>query len=150
MRPKGCSCFISSTRILEPEILVAPGREAFHQDCRAGNLGGAGRKDHPPGFRVKDSWWNPGREFLHHLQGPYYYYYVIQCARLFDRRLFTRIRYPHGRLREDEFTAHRLFFLASRVVSSSQVLYHYVQHPGSIMTGASVRTLDGIEAACRR
>ena len=91
-----------------------------------------------------------GTQALGRLQGPYYYYYVIQCARLFDRRLFQHIRYPAGRLREDEFTAHRLFYQADRVVSTGRVLYHYVQHPGSIMAGASVRTLDGIEAACRR
>ena len=91
-----------------------------------------------------------GREALSWLQGELYFYYVISCARLFKASLFDQISYPVGRLREDEFVAHQLFFASRRVASLQRVLYHYVQHPGSIMSAPSVRTFDGLRAAAAR
>ena len=91
-----------------------------------------------------------GREALSWLQTPTYYYYVIACARLYKRSLFDAVSFPEGRLREDEFVAHELFAACTRVASMEKVLYHYVQHPGSIMSAPQIRTFDGLRAAAGR
>ena len=76
----------------------------------------------------------------------------IACAKLYDRRIFEGIRFPLGRLHEDEFTTYRLLLRAERVVHTTAELYMYRQRPGSI-TGANrsfESRLDAIDAFLER
>lgn len=51
--------------------------------------------------------------------------YVSSCGKLIRRSLFEGIRFPLGRLFEDEYTTFRLYALAQRVAVTDCVLYHY-------------------------
>ncbi|MBR2215111.1 MAG: glycosyltransferase [Selenomonadaceae bacterium] len=55
--------------------------------------------------------------------------------KLFRRSLFfteEHIRYPVGRLHEDQYTTHRLLYAAKKTVIIAEALYVYVQRDGSI------------------
>lgn len=58
-----------------------------------------------------------GRESLHSL--------VSACCKLWHRSLFDDIRFPVGRLFEDEFTTYQLYYKAEKVASPNIVLYYY-------------------------
>ena len=58
-------------------------------------------------------------------------------AKVFARRLFAGISYPDGKVFEDYLTTPKLFAGAEKVVSTSRVLYHYIQRAGSILHDAS-------------
>lgn len=58
-----------------------------------------------------------GRDSLHSL--------VSACCKLWHRDLFHDVRFPVGRLFEDEFTTYRLYYKASKIAFSSVVLYFY-------------------------
>ena len=78
---------------------------------------------------------------------PDYFFYVTAWNRLYRRRLFDGLRFPKGKLHEDEFTAHLLFDRCRRVAVTEEALYHYVQRGGSIMRSRpTARSLDGVYA----
>ncbi len=80
-----------------------------------------------------------------------YSYYVTAWNKLYERKLFDTIRFPKGKLHEDELTVHYLFNAVEQVATVSDLLYYYVQRAGSIMnTKATVKSLDIIEAMLNR
>lgn len=71
--------------------------------------------------------------------------------RLYRAELFGELRFPTGRIHEDEFIAHELFLKCKKVVYLKEPWYCYVQRPGSIMKETfSLRRLDGAEACLER
>lgn len=54
------------------------------------------------------------------------------CNKLFKKRLFDSIRFPKGRLYEDEFVTYRLFAQSDRVVISDKIFYYYRFNNSSI------------------
>lgn len=77
---------------------------------------------------------------------------VVAWNKLYRRNLFfdcQKIRYPVGRLHEDEFTSYKLFHAANRIVWLPDELYAYVQRDGSIMANYSVRNLRDIIACAK-
>lgn len=78
--------------------------------------------------------------------------YVIAVNKLYKRELFFTsecIRYPIGRLHEDEFTSYRLLYAANTVVFVEDPLYYYVQRNGSITSTYSERNLNDFADAIR-
>jgi len=74
-------------------------------------------------------------------------YAVVAVCKLYKKELFDRIRYPVGKLHEDEFTTHKLLFSCEKIAYNPSELYYYYQNPNSIMGSSwSPRRLDGIEA----
>lgn len=73
--------------------------------------------------------------------------WVVACNKLYRRELFYSIRYPIGKLHEDEFVIHHLLLSCQKVVSIAQPLYNYLQHDmGITRSGFTLRRLDGAEA----
>lgn len=69
---------------------------------------------------------------------------IVAWNKLYRRELFftpEHIRYPVGRLHEDEFTSYRLLYAAQNVVFIDEPLYHYVQRSDSIMANYGERNL---------
>lgn len=71
-------------------------------------------------------------EALAELLGPDYVTMVVSWGKLYRAGLFDGIRFPVGRVHEDDFTTHRLFHRARRVVLTNAELYCYWQREGSI------------------
>lgn len=76
---------------------------------------------------------------------------VVTWNKLYKRTLFNGIRFPKGKLHEDEFTTYKLLHKANIVVDTNIPIYYYRQRAGSIMnTGFNVKRLDVIEAWIER
>jgi len=86
----------------------------------------------------------------------YFKYYGLACEltvnKLYARHLFgADIRFPPGRLHEDEFILHKIIDRCRLISSVSNPLYYYVQRDGSIVHNQfSVRRLDVVDALIGR
>lgn len=77
--------------------------------------------------------------------------WIMAWNKLYRADLFEDIRFPVGRLNEDEFTTPYLVEHARLYASLKDSLYAYVQREGSIMhTAFSEKKLDGLEALSQR
>ena len=61
------------------------------------------------------------------------WYYVTAWNKLYRKELFSDIRFPFGKIHEDEFIAHHLLGKCDRIACIRSVGYYYVQRPGSII-----------------
>ena len=72
---------------------------------------------------------------------------TVSVNKLYKSSLFKNIRFPEGKLNEDQFTTYKLYFNSKKVVATNECLYYYYQSPQSIMRSEfSIKKLDAIEA----
>lgn len=72
---------------------------------------------------------------------------TVAWNKIYRRRLFENVRYPKGKIHEDEFTTYKLFYTAQRIVYIPLELYYYVQRSNSIMgEGFQKKTLYRLDA----
>jgi len=72
---------------------------------------------------------------------------TIACAKLYHKECFADIRYPIGRLHEDEFVTYQILFMFSSVPMADIPLYGYYRNPNSITeNGWTPKRLDVLEA----
>lgn len=78
---------------------------------------------------------------------------VVFRASLFNTDIYgdEMVRFPVGKKSEDEYTTHKLYARANRVIYSSTPYYHYLERPGSITTASKINTeqLDAAETRVR-
>ncbi len=73
--------------------------------------------------------------------------FTVAWNKLYRKELFDGIRFPMGKMYEDEFTTYKLLHKASSIAYTSIPLYFYVQRAESIMhSSCSVRSLEVFEA----
>lgn len=108
-----------------------------------------GNSEHVSDVDVVDSWSKGEVEVLtpESLWVKDYHIAVVAWAKLYKTRLFSNIRYPEGKLHEDELTTYRLLFSQDFVAITSARLYIYYFSPHSIMRSQwTMRKLDGVES----
>ncbi|MBR0353401.1 MAG: glycosyltransferase [Oscillospiraceae bacterium] len=72
---------------------------------------------------------------------------VVAWNKLYAKELFDSIRFPVGKLHEDEFLTYRLLDTADTVVFIPLALYYYFQNPEGITKSAfSLKRMDSLEA----
>ena len=72
---------------------------------------------------------------------------VIACAKLYKKELFYDIRYPVGKVHEDEFTTYKLLFQNDICAFINQPLYFYFNNNSSITKSVWIpKRMDAIEA----
>ncbi|MCR5486019.1 MAG: glycosyltransferase [Lachnospiraceae bacterium] len=72
-------------------------------------------------------------------------------AKLYRSRLFRELRFPLGKIHEDEFTTYKLLDMSEQVYYTDERLYRYLKRPGSITgAGYTERHLDRFEAYAGR
>ena len=72
---------------------------------------------------------------------------AIACAKLYHKSLFNSLRFPVGKLHEDEFTTYLAVYRAGKVGVTREALYAYYQNPVGIMLSRwTPRRLDILEA----
>jgi glycosyltransferase involved in cell wall biosynthesis len=72
---------------------------------------------------------------------------VVIVNKIYKKSLFDGIRFPVGKIHEDDFTTHKLLYKAHKIVNTDAVLYYYYQSSDSIMRNKfSVQRLDALEA----
>lgn len=74
---------------------------------------------------------------------------VVAWNRLYDIKLFKNIRFPKGKIHEDEYTTYKLFYDQKNVAVIKSNLYNYRQSDNSIMRSSfnikRMDILDGLE-----
>ncbi len=72
---------------------------------------------------------------------------VIACCKLYKKSCFKNIRYPLGKLHEDEYTTYKILFEKSFISHLEEPLYFYFTNTDSITNGGwSPKRLDAIKA----
>lgn len=73
--------------------------------------------------------------------------FTVAWNKLYKKELFKEIRYPVGRIHEDEFTTYLILNEANKVCVTNQYLYYYLRHSESI-TGRTytLKRLDVLDA----
>lgn len=72
-------------------------------------------------------------EALEQFTDKFYAQMVIACGKLYKRNLFDEIRFPVGRIHEDEFTTYKLIYKANKIILTTAQLLYYWQREDSIM-----------------
>ena len=71
---------------------------------------------------------------------------TVACGKLYRKDCFRNIRYPEGKIHEDEFTTYRIIFDCERIAMIDAPLYAYYVNPQSIMNQWTPKRLDSLEA----
>lgn len=72
---------------------------------------------------------------------------VNSWNKLYKSELFQTLRFPKGKIHEDEFLTYKLLYNSKKITYVDQELYYYYQNDNGIMNGSSIlKRLDRIEA----
>lgn len=72
---------------------------------------------------------------------------MVAWNKLYDRALFEALRYPKGKLHEDEFTTYKAVYQAERVAVLTAPMYGYFQNAAGIMRAKwDPRRMHALEA----
>ena len=58
---------------------------------------------------------------------------IVAWGKLYKKEDFNKIRYPKGKIHEDEFTTYKILFKYGNVAIINQPIYAYFQNPNGIM-----------------
>lgn len=84
-------------------------------------------------------------EALTNLCGEFYQRLTVSWCKLYKTELFADIRFPVGKIHEDEFTTYKLLYKAKKIALTNEVLLYYWQRPDSIM-GTSFKIKNRLHA----
>lgn len=90
-----------------------------------------------------------GESLMEQLYGPEEEatYFVVAWNKLYRRELFEEIRYPVGRIHEDEATTYQLFHKGRKLAFLDRALYgYYTENAGSITSVFSRKRLQWLTA----
>lgn len=91
-----------------------------------------------------------GREMLANLYMPDGAYFVVAWNKLYRKELFEDIRYPLGRIHEDEATTYRIYDKVKKAAYVDRSLYGYFVTPVSITRGFNPKRMDWVTAVAER
>ena len=91
-----------------------------------------------------------GREMLANLYVPDGAYFVVAWNKLYRKELFEDIRYPRGRIHEDEATTYRIYDKVKKAAYVDRSLYGYFVTPVSITRGFNPKRMDWVTAVAER
>ncbi len=96
---------------------------------------------------IKDEVLTRDEAFCKALRSYKKWYYVVAWNKLYKKEIFKTLRFPYGKVHEDEFVIHKVLGACAKISCISDPLYYYVQRTGSIMSAEySVKRLDIVEA----
>ncbi len=64
---------------------------------------------------------------------------VLAWNKLYKKSCFKTIRFPVGKLREDEFISYRVIYASNKITYIQSKLYYYRTRPGSIMQSSNLK-----------
>lgn len=90
-------------------------------------------------------------EILNNWYGKHLIENVVVWNKMYAKELFKDIRFPVGKIHEDEFTTYKLIYFSKKVTIICNPLYNYRQNNDSIMGKKfSIKRLDLLEALEQR
>ncbi len=146
----GFICFLDGDDALHPRFVEKLLTVADEHVCDIAQCDYYTVRDHSsPAFDMKNT---PveifaGEDSINAYYAHNYSTFNSACMKIYRRNLFADIRFPVGRLREDEFTTWKVLKEASRIVYLHEYLYLYTIRNDSIMGETNINTfLDGMDA----
>ena len=139
--------FVDSDDYIHPqmlEILLDAVRTAGTKISSCGFVRTAG-ESLPEEVAPKTEAWTPKDYYLKHCVEA-----TVAWGKLYHRDCFQNIRYPLGKLHEDEFVTYRILFAEPQVAVIPEPLYGYYQNPNGIMGTWNPKRLDVLEALCKQ
>ena len=92
-----------------------------------------------------------GKDLLNEFYTPNGTVYTVAWNKLYRAEVWKLLHYPEGRLHEDDFVAHRLFWRCDKVVCVDPILYHSRLRPGSICrTSIKPEAFDAVDGLADR
>lgn len=92
-----------------------------------------------------------GKDLLNRFYAPNGIYYTVAWNKLYRAEIWKLLHYPEGRIHEDDFVAHRLFWRCDKVVCLPDILYHYRLRSGSICrSGVKPASFDAVDGLADR
>lgn len=71
---------------------------------------------------------------------------VSSCAKLYSKELFGNVKFPKGKLNEDNGTTYKLILQCDKIAYGNKCIYNYYKRENSIMTSKfNLKKLDLIE-----
>jgi len=127
--------FLDSDDFIAPHCIETLYRlmKETNSDISIGNFQQTHDGESPKAFE------RPGRmyaftkmEALEQLTGTFYLQFTVAWGKLIKREMMSGIRFPVGRLHEDEFTSYKVLYNAKKVVFTEERLLFYRIRPDSI------------------
>ncbi len=88
-------------------------------------------------------WYTEEYFVQHHLNAN------IACGKLYPKKAFENVRYPIGKIHEDEFTTYKILFNYDKVAVIAHPMYYYYVNPigimGSVGNDQNTDRLDALE-----
>lgn len=146
-------CFVDSDDVVNVEYVNVLLSAAIQNDCDIA-ICGYKRFSADEEINIKNSFSNTKTRIISPVEAFKNQYisdvtrYVVAWNKIYKKKLFSiDIRYPKGRLHEDDFTTYKLFFRANKIADLSAVLNFYRTRNESITAKYSTkRILDYITA----
>lgn len=66
---------------------------------------------------------------------------IISCCKLCKKNVFSDVRFPLNKIREDEFVIHKICNNCNKIVLVDECLYYYVQRTDSIMSSETIKSV---------
>ena len=136
--------FLDSDDWLHPETIKKLYDEAIMNDATV-SICGFGRTagENPVvDTEIKAELWTPKKLWFEERVTS-----TIACAKLYQKSCFEHVRYPVGKLHEDEFVTYRILFAQEKVAFINQPYYAYFTNPNGIMESKwNPSRLDELEA----
>ncbi len=76
------------------------------------------------------------------------YHNVVVWNKLYKKYLFESMRFPLGKIHEDEFTTYKVFYECKTSIATTNLKYHYYRKSNTSITGVkfNIKRLDALEA----
>lgn len=149
--------FVDSDDILRPEYLkklydACETHDAYMAVCAVEDVAENGDSLDPASYTDPTATGVfVGKELLNNFYSPNGTYYTVAWNKLYRAEVWKLLHYPEGRLHEDDFVAHRLFWRCDRVVCLPDHLYCYRLRGGSICrTDMKPEAFDAVDGLADR
>ena len=123
--------FIDSDDWVHPEYLERLLNAAMEQNVSVSACGYASTEGREPTIvddELSPVLWEPEAFYLEHNVNA-----TVAWGKLYRREHFRSIRYPFGKINEDEFVTYQILFPAQRIAVIQAPLYNYYVNPTGIM-----------------
>ena len=149
--------FVDADDVVHPGYLQAlydacETHDAYMAICAVEDVNEDGTSQDPPEYTLPaETGVFVGKDLLNRFYAPNGTYYTVAWNKLYRAEVWKLLHYPEGRLHEDDFVAHRLFWRCDKVVCLDAPLYNYRLRKGSICrTEMKPEAFDAVDGLADR